>query len=238
MSTDEDEQIGTAYEQLDSALAPPMDAQQRIEHRIAVRRRGRRIAGVVVVVVAGVAGGVALARSGDSPSGTVAVDQPAEPSSTLVLTRPDGSTVAFPDVTISCDPPLANGDEPVYDATPDRIWAYSPIEFGGSIENDDAMISTPFVMIEGTVSKLQDQPVFELPITGSGDSSSEPLNVFVADTEGAADGNEVSSSVGETGTVRVLEATCDPEPVLRLEVDTTLGSEEDKQSLDLAGGLR
>ena len=241
MSTtdDKDELIGTAYERLDSALAPPMDAQQRIERRIVVRRRARRVAaaGVATVVVVGVAGGLAIARSGDSPDGTVAVDQPAEPASTLVMTRPDGSTVAFPDVTVSCDPPVANGDEPVYDATPDRIWAYSPIDFGGTIENDDAVVTAPFVMIEGILSELQEKRVFELPIEGPEGASPEPLNVFIADTEGGRDGNEVSSSVGDTGTVRVLEASCDPVPVLRLELQTTLGSEENKQSLDLAGAL-
>ena len=40
-TTDEDNLIGAAYERLDSALAPPMDGQQRIARRIAVRRRGR-----------------------------------------------------------------------------------------------------------------------------------------------------------------------------------------------------
>jgi hypothetical protein len=154
------------------------------------------------------------------------------------MTRPDGSTIAFPDVTISCDPPVANGDQPVTEAVPDRIWAYSPIDFSGSIDDNDAVVSHPFVMIEGIVSKLQDEPVFQLPIEGPGGSSPEPLNVFIADDEGAADGNEVSSSAGGTGTVRVLEATCDPVPVLRLELQTTIGSEEGKQSLDLAGVLR
>jgi hypothetical protein len=239
-TTEQDELIGAAYERLDGALAPPPDGAERIAHRIVVRRRGRWVAraGVAVVVVAGVAGGLAVARSGDSPSGTVAVDQPPAPRSTLVLTRPDGSTVAFPDVTVSCDPPVANGDTPVEDPIPDRIWAYSPIEFSGSIDDNDAVVSRPFVMIQGIVSQIQEERVFELPIEGPQGASPEPLNVFVADTEGAADGNEVSSSVGDTGTVRVLEASCGPVPVLRLELRTTLGSEEGKQSLDLAGVLR
>jgi hypothetical protein len=239
-TTETDEIIGAAYARLDGALAPPADGVERVAHRIATRRRRRRVArvGVVVVVVAGVAGGLAIARSGDSPSGSVAVDQPPSPHSTLVLTRPDGSTVAFPDVTVSCDPPVANGDQPVENPTPDRIWAYSPIEFSGSIDDNDAVVSHPFVMIQGVLSELQEQRVFELPIEGPQGDSPEPLNVFVADTEGAADGNEVSSSVGDAGTVRVLEASCDPVPVLRLELQTTLGSEEGKRSLDLAGVLR
>ena len=241
MSTaDEDQQIGAAYERLEGALSPPLDGAGRIEHRIAVRRRGRRAvrASVATVLVVGVVGGVAWARSGDDPSGTVAVDQPSGPQSTLVLTRPDGSTYAFPDVTVSCEPPVANGDQPLEDPVPDHIWAYSPIELSGSVDDKDAVLSQPFVMVQGIVSKLQEERVLELPIEGPRGASPEPLNIFVADTEGAPDGNEVSSSTGDVGTVRVIEASCDPVPVLRLQVDGTLGSEEGKQSLDLSGALR
>ncbi len=35
----------------------------------------------------------------------------------------------------------------------------------------------------------------------------------------------------------MLEASCSPKPVLRLEVDMTLGSEVEKHSLDIAGAL-
>ena len=62
--------------------------------------------------------------------------------------------------------------------------------------------------------------------------------LFMADSEGTGRANEVSSSeAGAAGTVRVLEASCDPVPVLRLEVDMTLGSEVEQNTLDLAGSL-
>ena len=48
----------------------------------------------------------------------------------------------------------------------------------------------------------------------------------------------MSSPRGPRGTVRVVEASCDPTPVLRLEVDVTLGSEEEQESVDLAGAVR
>jgi hypothetical protein len=35
----------------------------------------------------------------------------------------------------------------------------------------------------------------------------------------------------------VISATCDPTPVLELEVDATLGSEVQQGTLDLAGSL-
>lgn len=233
-----EQQIRDGYERLDGALAPPLDVTERVARSVTVRRRRRRAGvagGATLALVAGVGAAVALS-GGDDPGGhTIATDQPG-PTSTLVMTRPDGSTVAFPDVTVSCDPPAVNG-EPIDDPRPGWIWAYSPIEITGSVEDDDAMVTQPFVMIQGIVSELPAGKVLTYPISGPGGSSPEPINVFVADTEGAPDGNELSSSVGDTGTVRVIEASCDPVPVLRLEVDGTLGSEEGKQSVELTGLL-
>lgn len=234
-----EEQIKDGYARLGTALAPPMDVAERVERRVAVRRRRRRtgvVAGALAVVVA--TGGVVLAATSgdDGADRTVAVDRPSGPVSTLVMTRPDGSTYAFSDVTVSCDPPTTVGGDPL--GTTGRIWMYSPMEITGSEENDDARAVRPFVYFEGVVAKLQEERTFRVPVDGPGDSSTYPLTLFIADTEGAPDGNEVASSAGGAGTVRVLEATCDPTPMLRLEVDATLGSEEGKQSLDLAGTLR
>ncbi|RYJ06555.1 MAG: hypothetical protein EON52_05745 [Actinomycetales bacterium] len=234
-------QIKDGFEQLKGALAPPMDTLQRVEREVRSRRRRRRtaVAGVTAVAVVAVGGTAFALAGGDDPDGrTIATDQPSGPTSTLVMTRPDGSTVAFDDVQVSCDPPVANGDEPIDSPNDDRIWAYSPIEFTGSIEDDDAMVARPFVLIQGILSELREERSFDYPIQGPEGASPEPVNVFIADTEGGPDGNELSSSVGDTGTVRVLEASCDPVPVLRIEVSGTLGSEESKQSVDLAGALR
>lgn len=235
-----EQQIRDGYERLDGALLPPMDVAERVGRRVTVRRRRRRagvVGGTALVLVAGVGSAVVMS-GGDDPAGSgIAVDPPSGPASTLVMTRADGSTVAFPDVTVSCDPPMANGDQPIDSPNDNRIWAYSPIEFTGSIEDDDAMVTRPFILIQGIVSELEGGRSFIYPIEGPGGSSPEPINVFIADTEGAPDGNELSSSVGDTGTVRVLEASCDPVPVLRLEVGGTLGSEEGKQPVELAGSL-
>lgn len=194
--------------------------------------------GTLVAVVAAGGAVVAVTSGDDGPGDAVAVDQPAGPASTLVLTRLDGSTYAFDDVTVSCDPPVTTAGDPMELATPGQIWAYSPIDFSGDVESDDMTLNRPFVLVQGTVAKLRTERTFQMPIDGPGDSSTYPLTLFVADTEGAPDGNEVASSTGGSGTVRVLEASCDPVPVLRLQVDATLGSEEGKESLDLAGELR
>lgn len=239
-----EQQIKDGYARLGDALAPPLDVAERVERRVRVRRRRRR-AGVVTgtlaaVVVAG--SGVVAATSGeDGPGDTVAVDQPPGPSSTLVLTRPDGSTYAFSDVTVSCDPPRTVDGETLGERAPGQIWAYSPIEPQGSLKNDDVTLKVPFVYIQGSLAAMQDGRVFTLPVRDEEVSkTSAPPGLFMADTEGAADGNEVASGAGpaESGTVQVLEASCDPTPVLRLKVDATLPSEEGKQSLELTGELR
>lgn len=231
-----EEQIRDGYERLDSALRPPQDAFHRVEKRIGARRRTRRIgvaAGTAVAVAAvGTYAAASMGGSDDGRKGVVAVDPP--PYS-LVMTRPDGSTFEFKDLTISCDPPAPPGAE----GGPgdlSRVYLSSPML------GDGDRLEAPFVYIEADVAKLQQPRMFTLPIeTADGSTDSLPLTVFIADTEGAPDGNEVVSSFGSTGTVRVTRASCDPTPVLELEVDATLASEEQgedgkaKQSLELAG---
>lgn len=234
-----EEQIRDGYERLDSAVLAPQDAFDRVEKRMGVRRRRRRIgvaAGAAVVVAA--VGGYTVVSMGGSDRGgedVVAVDPPPDP---LVMTRPDGSTYEFTDLTISCDPPgAAGGGSGAGDLS--HVYLSSPVLIDGE------RVTQPFVLIEAAVEKLQRPRTFTLPID-SADGSSEglPLTVFIADTEGAPDGNEVVSSSPSTGTLRVTRASCDPTPVLQLEVDVTLASEEQtndgqrKQSLELKGLVR
>ncbi|MGB0099762.1 MAG: hypothetical protein WBP61_05720 [Nocardioides sp.] len=241
MTSMSEQEIRHGFHQMSQALAPPMDAQERIDQRVRVRRRRRRtvVAGTAAVATLAVLGSAAALSGGDEPDGRmIATEPPAEPASTLLLTRPDGSTYPFPDVTISCEPPPLTGGDAGGGAS-SRIWAYSPMELTDPAGDEgDAFAAAPFVYIEGVVSKLQGDRTLTLPIDGPGGSQTYPLTVFIADTEGGPDGNEVASSAGGSGTVRVLEASCDPEPVLRLAIDGTLDSEEGKQALDLTGELR
>ncbi len=231
-----EEQIMDGYERLESALHAPQDALDRVERRIGARRRRRRLgaaagAAVVVAAVGGYAA-VSMGGSDDGREGLVAVEPP--PYS-LVMTRPDGSTYEFADVTISCDPPGPASVEPgtgdlstVYLSTPMLV--------------DGKQLRQPFVLIEADVTKLAQPRTWSLPVeSANGSSEPLPLTLFIADTEGAPDGNEVVSSSSSTGTVRVIRASCDPTPVLEVEVDVTLASEEQtadgqsKQSLVLEG---
>ena len=232
-----EEQIKDGYDRLDGALAPPLDSDQRIQRRVTARRRQRRtaVAGVATLGVLAVGGTVVALAGGDDGTGTpVATDTTSGPVSTLVLTRPDGSTYAFDDVTVSCDPPKTAAGDPISDG-PGRIWMYSPMKFTGSEAEDDVRVAEPFVYFEGVVDKLQGDRTLDLPVWGPGDSSTYAMTLFVADS---ADDNEAASSAGGSGTVRVLRAACEPTPVLELEVDGTLDSEVEKDPLKVSGSLR
>ena len=92
---------------------------------------------------------------------------------------------------------------------------------------------------EGLVDKIKGDRTFTLPHKPAQDSDDSPMILFNADTQRGEGGNEVSSEQnGTAGTVRVVRASCDPEPVLELQVDATLGSEVEQGTLDLPGGLR
>ncbi|MDZ5663620.1 hypothetical protein SFC79_17730 [Nocardioides sp. S-58] len=233
-----EQQIKDGYERLDSALHAPQDAVDRVERRIGARRRHRRIgaaAGTAVVLAA--VGGYAVASTGgsdDGRDGLVAVDPP---PSGLVMTRPDGSTFEFSDLTTTCGPAGTGGGSAARER--DLISLASPILVEGE------RVTQPFVLIDARVDELQQPRTFSLPIEGAdGSSESLPLTLFIADTEGGPDGNEVVSSAPSTGTVRVVRASCEPTPVLEIEVDVTLASEEQtadgqpKQSLRLEGVVR
>lgn len=231
-----EEQIRDGYDRLGGALAPPLDALERVDRRMRARRRGRRAAvvGGTALALAAIAGSAVALAGGEDGSETVAVDQPA-PVSTLTMSRPDGSTYAFSDVTVSCAPPP--GTEGNTMGTAGRIWLTSPMP--EDVASDGARPDRPFVYFEGIVSELQGDPTFRLPVTGPGDSSTYPLTFFVGDTVGTSRPNEVSSAEYEsTGAVRVLDASCEPVPTLHLEVAATLGSEVRQQSLRVVGAVR
>ena len=180
-----EQQIRDGFEQLEGALAPPLDAQGRVDRLVRSRRRRRRT-GLAVGAVAGVAalGAVVLVGlGGEDGDGTpVAVDPPA---TGLVMERPDGTTVRFDDIEVSCSPPTVQGDtRPLEDAKPGTIWASSPIVLDGPLGEDEPDLVQPFVMIEGDLAKLQGEPTFELPIDGPGSSETYPLTLFVADPVG------------------------------------------------------
>jgi hypothetical protein len=154
----------------------------------------------------------------EDPDG-VAVD-PAGSSGSVLLTRPDGSTHRFDEISVDC------GSGSTGRRT---VSAQSPRRLGG-----DRLLQ-PWFYLEANLGELEVGRTYELPL--SGDSDRLPLIAFVADT--AAEGgrsNEVSSAQpGAGGTMRVLEASCGRTPTLRFQLDATLGSEVSRGPLDVAG---
>jgi hypothetical protein len=229
-----DQQIEDAYRRMDTALTPPTDVVARVERRIRVRRSRRRVAlaGVAGLVVAGTVSGALLLGGGDGQDGDSIATDPPTPHGVLVLTRPDGSTYEMSDLTVSCDPPpFFDGLEVPKDQT--HIWLYSPLD---ASKRD--VLKHPFAYFEAIVAEV-DGRTFQLPVTQGDDPGERPFTLFAADQDARPDEHPVtgfsSSELGAAGTVVVKRASCDPAPVLELEVDTTLGSEVQQGTLGLVG---
>lgn len=221
-----DDQIRAAYGRLDDTLTPPVDASERVGRRIAVRRRRRRagLAAGSLAAVAVVAGLVLV--GGDREEQDVATDTPG-PDSSLVLTRPDGSTYAFDEVSVSCADPGGDREQRLIElSSPFRL-----VE-----EGTDERLVVPFLYFRGPLARLEAGETIRLGEPSLGRPGKAPSLLFVADTEGGPRANEVSSDQPDSaGTVTVLEASCDPTPVLRLAVEATLGSEVGQDTLDVRG---
>jgi hypothetical protein len=230
-----EQQIKHGYEELSSDLMPPGDTLDRVTRAVQTRRRRRtaiRTGSALATVV--VAGGLAWSlHGGDSDGTNVAVEPPPDP--TLVLTRADGSTYAFQDVTVSCTPPRSPSGDPL-SSGPGRIWMYSPMRVvDPSVPEDDMKLQQPFLYFEGRVDQI-DGKTFTLPFDGPGDSDQRAFTLFAADTEGTPRANEVSSAeVDASGTVTIVKAACDPTPVLQIEVNATLGIEVQEGTAKIAG---
>jgi hypothetical protein len=228
----EDQELADAYARLGTALLPPPDVAVRVEREVVSRRRRRRtaMAGGAAVVVAGTIAGAIVLDSGDSPDGdTVAVDRPGAQGS-FTLTRADGTSVTFDDLTLSCDEdPM--GRKPA----PGTLFLYSPFHMDASGEQ----LTEPYFFVSVKVDEA-DGTTFTLPVEDDRADGEPTLMVFAAESgqPGGKRANEVSSAQGDAaGTVEVRRAACGSSPVLDLDVDTTLGSELNQPSEQLVGSF-
>ena len=99
----------------------------------------------------------------------------------------------------------------------------------------------PFLLFEGIVDKV-DGRTFRLPYNSDdGNSDSRAFVLFALDPEvppSAERANEVSSAEeGAAGSVVVTRASCDPVPVLELEVDATWAARSRWSSLHVSGSF-
>jgi hypothetical protein len=214
-----EQRIKDGFDRLARALAPPADVASRVEQAVRTRRRRRRGAAVgvsAVVLAAGVAGAV-LVSGGDDAGGDVVAADPGGPHGSFTLTRADGSTITLDDLTLTCD--QAPGDPDVH---PGHIYLSSPFRLDAS----QRKLVEPYVSFDAVAAQVDGRDFVLPPDSDTGDSEDRAFVLFAADA--GRDANEVSSAEpGASGTLRVLRASCDPTPVLELEVDGSLGSEVD-----------
>ena len=231
-----DQQIEDAYRRMDSGLAPPLtDVVARVERRIRVRRSRRRVAvgGVAGLMVAGTVTGALLLGGGDNQDGDSTATDP---------THPAGSPRAHP-----------TGRVDVQDVRPDPHLRPAPVPrragAGAGLAADLALqppghdhgrvLNHPFAYFEASVPKV-DGRTFQLPVGDDNDPDERTFTLFAADQDAAPTSTPAgfsSAEKGAAGTVVVKRASCDPTPVLELEVDTTLGSEVQKGTVDLTGSF-
>jgi hypothetical protein len=231
----QDRQLADAYARLQVALAPPSDVAVRVGREVGARRRRRRttVVAATALVLVGVVGGAVVRSSGGSDDGhVVATDPGAETHGSFTLTQQDGSQVEFQDFTLSCGTnQLGKGD-------PGRIYLWSPFHR----EASGKRLTEPYISFEA-IADQADGKTYTLPVDDPvGESGYPAMLVFAAEagTEGEKTRpNEVSSSEsGAAGSVKVIHASCDPEPTLELEIDVTLGSEVEEGTAKVVGSYR
>ncbi|MCR6029844.1 hypothetical protein GGQ22_00115 [Nocardioides sp. zg-579] len=222
-----DPTLHDAYDRLGAGVRPPADGPERVLRRIAVRRRRRRAAaGVAALALVGGVGAAAVTTGGDPDRVVDAASQPEPPA--LTTTLADGTTHTFEGVELTCfDGLLTAYNEQVVTRDADEEWS-------------EPVLSEPFLYLEVRTDAVDLGKPYQLPVDGPGGSGTYPVLLFFAiDDDGAGRPNELSSAEGEaSGTVRVDEATCGPEPTLALTADVVLGSElQGRPSMPLRGGL-
>lgn len=229
----QERELTDAYGRLGTSLAPPPDVVVRVERQIGVRRRRRRTAAgaAAALVVAGAVGGAVVLGSGSGDRNDVAIDPGDANRGSFTLVRQDGSQVELRDFTLSCNENPMGGQ-----AWPGRIYLWTPPQFTPDASAEH--LTGPYAYFEAVADRA-DGKTYTLPVSESADDNGLPeMVVFAAEADGDGHngGNEVSSAESSAaGTVKVLRATCDPEPVLEIEVDATLGSEVGQGSERLVG---
>jgi hypothetical protein len=230
----QNQELVAAYARLGTALAAPADVAVRVERELGARRRRRRtsVAGGAALVLAAGIGGVVIAASDDDGQGDALATDPGSPHGSFTLTRTDGSTVTFDDLSVSCDrDPLGNP------APPGTVFLSSPVHLNATGKR----LTEPYFFVSVSEQRFDDH-TFHLPYDQvEKDSGLPPMIVFAAESDvpsGQDEANEVSSAQGDAaGTVHVVRASCDPTPVLEIELDTTLGSEPGYEPEKLAGSF-
>ena len=192
-----------------------------MDSRIRRRRTVRR--GVVGVAALAVAGGVGFVTlgGGDGKDGQVAGDPGGgTDTSTLTYTDTDGSTYTFDaaDIEVSCPTPGPDGRQHLVLSRPEE--------------------ALPVLWVDIQVDEVEPGQVFDLPYDVDGGSDELPMIFFFTTDDGDRSNELGSNMTGSSGTVTLHEAACGPSPSLWVEIDGTLGSEEQMDALAIEGEYR
>jgi hypothetical protein len=167
---------------------------------------------------ADVVGGTRIeGASNDDPDAQV------EAGDGLVFTRAVGTTYELNNATVDCQESAEGGGETVVRLT-------SPAQYEKIFEK--GRVTKPFFYVEalpGTEGRA------DLPLSGGDADAVPPVTVFGVDS---ADQSELNGNTEvATGSITILEATCDPEPRLSFTIRATLGSENGLLPMHVVGGL-
>ncbi|GAA1134494.1 hypothetical protein GCM10009606_13320 [Nocardioides aquiterrae] len=161
----------------------------------------------------------------DGPTLHRAEDQPTVHDG-LLVTRSTGEVFELHDAVVGCRP--SQEDESVEVV---RLTAPKDVT---DLRWSRGRVREPFFYVEAEPGV---SGWYELPLTAgeSAEGTTSEVTVFGVD---AQDQNELNASLqGATGSITVLEATCDPEPALAFTVSATLASEIGLPPVTLVGGF-
>ena len=151
---------------------------------------------------------------------TVEPDNPSRVADGLVVTRADGSSYEMNDAVAEC---RTDPDHPGVQI----VRLNAPADAGTERRRETFLYAEVVPGVLGT----RELPLDERD-SGAGPSD---LTLFGVDSQTR---NELSASLRQaTGTVTVVEATCDPEPRIAIHVDATLASEVGQPGERVRGSL-
>lgn len=131
----------------------------------------------------------------------------------LVVERPDGSELSLDAAVLPCGF-LDGSDRGIL------VVMFNPAPEGAGSAQETAGL---FVTLEVVTDEVEAGRTYELPVSTPEQGGDGPVSLFYAG--GGPQGEASSAESGSSGTVEILDATCEPRPRLRARIDASLASE-------------
>jgi hypothetical protein len=184
----------------------------------------RAVARTSALLVLALAGSTLVAGCGDD-EGPKADRGDDAPEFSLVVTREDGSTLAFDEFTITCDPRFYDGESPRGEMVEVR-----------SQPDPNKKHVGPYFFIQAVVPDVERGGTFEFG-PGLEFVYDDPEGVDFVVADGRAQEPFVVGGEGSEGTITVTSATCSPQPAIELELSGTLANEAEDASVEVSGRI-